>query len=55
MVNTQDEGRVFVFDVPVVKEFLDVFPKDLITVPPMRHVDFRINVIPDAAPITKEL
>ncbi|GJZ98383.1 putative reverse transcriptase domain-containing protein [Tanacetum coccineum] len=40
-------------DVPVVNEFLDVFPKDLLGIPPERQVEFRIDLIPGATPIAK--
>lgn len=54
MVDTQDEGRVLVSDVPVVREFPDIFPNDLHSVPSMRQVEFRIDLIPSATPIAKE-
>ncbi|GJS25106.1 putative reverse transcriptase domain-containing protein [Tanacetum coccineum] len=40
-------------DIPVVKEFLDVFPKDLPGIPPVRQVEFQIDLIPGAAPIAR--
>ncbi|GJV61665.1 putative reverse transcriptase domain-containing protein [Tanacetum coccineum] len=40
-------------DVPVVNEFLDVFPEDLPGIPPERQVKFRIDLIPGATPIAK--
>ncbi|GKD92839.1 hypothetical protein Tco_1372676, partial [Tanacetum coccineum] len=40
-------------DIPVVKEFLDVFPKDLPGLPPIRQVEFQIDVIPGAVPIAQ--
>ncbi|GJX00987.1 putative reverse transcriptase domain-containing protein [Tanacetum coccineum] len=40
-------------DVPVVNEFLDVFPKDLSGIPPERQVEFRIDLILGATPIAK--
>ncbi|GKA99130.1 putative reverse transcriptase domain-containing protein [Tanacetum coccineum] len=40
-------------DVPVVNEFLDVFPEDLPGIPPKRQVEFRIDLIPGATPIAK--
>ncbi|GKD10818.1 putative reverse transcriptase domain-containing protein [Tanacetum coccineum] len=40
-------------DVPVVNEFLDVFPKDLLGIPPERQVEFRIDLILGATPIAK--
>ncbi|KAL0295930.1 UNVERIFIED_CONTAM: Transposon Ty3-G Gag-Pol polyprotein [Sesamum radiatum] len=41
-----------VSDVPVVREFPDVFPEELPGLPPHREVDFEINTIPGAAPIS---
>ncbi|KAI3773112.1 hypothetical protein L6452_04311 [Arctium lappa] len=38
-------------DVRVVREFPDVFPEDLPGLPPDRVVEFRIDLIPGAAPI----
>ena len=41
-------------DVPIVREFPDVFPEELPGVPPERQVEFRIDLVPGAAPIAKE-
>ncbi|KAL2243791.1 UNVERIFIED_CONTAM: Retrovirus-related Pol polyprotein from transposon [Sesamum indicum] len=41
-----------VLDVPVVREFSDVFPDELPELPPHREVDFEIDTIPRAAPIS---
>ena len=38
--------------VPVVNEFLDVFPEDLPRVPPLREIDFGIDLEPDTKPIS---
>nr|GEU31668.1 putative reverse transcriptase domain-containing protein [Tanacetum cinerariifolium] len=38
-------------DIPVVKEFLDVFPEDLPGLPPVRQVEFQIDIIPRIVPI----
>ena len=40
-------------DIPQVCDFLDVFPEDLPGLPPNRQVEFRIDLIPGAAPITR--
>ncbi|GJZ12662.1 putative reverse transcriptase domain-containing protein [Tanacetum coccineum] len=40
-------------DIPVVNEFLDVFPEDLPGIPPERQVKFRIDLISGATPIAK--
>ncbi|GJU62061.1 putative reverse transcriptase domain-containing protein [Tanacetum coccineum] len=36
-------------DIPIVKEFPEVFPKDLHGLPPVRQVEFQIDLIPGAA------
>ena len=44
MVDTKSEGPK-VEDIPVVYEFEDVFPKDLLGLPPDREIEFAIDVI----------
>ncbi|GKA52909.1 putative reverse transcriptase domain-containing protein [Tanacetum coccineum] len=46
-----DEKRIE--DIPVVKEFPDVFPEDLPGLPPIRQVEFQINLILGAAPVAR--
>nr|GFB85902.1 hypothetical protein [Tanacetum cinerariifolium] len=40
-------------DVPVVQEFLKVFLEDLPGIPPTRQVEFRIDLVPGAAPVAR--
>ncbi|XP_021722872.1 uncharacterized protein LOC110690361 [Chenopodium quinoa] len=40
-------------DVPIVNEFLDVFPDETSGMPPKREVEFTIDLIPGATPISK--
>ena len=40
-------------DIPQVCDFPDVFPEDLPGIPPVRQVEFRIDLIPGAAPVAK--
>ncbi|GJS51504.1 reverse transcriptase domain-containing protein [Tanacetum coccineum] len=40
-------------DIPVVREFLKVFPEDLPGLPPVRQVEFQIDLIPGAAPVAR--
>ncbi|GKG07740.1 hypothetical protein Tco_0330709, partial [Tanacetum coccineum] len=40
-------------DVPIVRDFPEVFPKDLPGLPPTRQVEFRIDLIPGAAPVAR--
>ena len=39
--------------IPMVYEFLDVFPKDLPGLPPDRNVEFTIVLEPSTAPISQ--
>ncbi|WMV38364.1 hypothetical protein MTR67_031749 [Solanum verrucosum] len=38
--------------IPVVSDFLEVFPDDLPGVPPKRGIDFDIDILPDTRPIS---
>ena len=40
-------------DVPVVRDYPEVFPDDLTGLPPDRQVEFRIDLMPGAAPIAR--
>ncbi|XP_071921795.1 uncharacterized protein [Coffea arabica] len=40
-------------DVPVVRKFPDVFPEELKMLPPEREVEFKIDLVPGMAPISK--
>lgn len=53
VMDTQEAGKAMVGDMPVVREFTDVFPEELPGIPPERQVEFRIDLVPGAAPIAK--
>ncbi|GJR56452.1 putative reverse transcriptase domain-containing protein [Tanacetum coccineum] len=40
-------------DVPIVRNFPEVFPEDLSGLPPTRQVEFQIDLIPGAAPVAQ--
>ncbi|GKB35346.1 hypothetical protein Tco_0880288 [Tanacetum coccineum] len=40
-------------DVPIVRNFPEVFPEDLPGLPPIRQVEFQIDLIPGAAPVAR--
>lgn len=40
-------------DVPVVRNFPEVFPEDLPGLPPSRQVEFQIDLMPGAAPVAR--
>ncbi|GKA30817.1 reverse transcriptase domain-containing protein [Tanacetum coccineum] len=51
MEKKSDEKRLE--DILVVREFPEVFPKDLPGLPPVRHVEFQIDLIPGAASVAR--
>ncbi|GJX28551.1 putative reverse transcriptase domain-containing protein [Tanacetum coccineum] len=51
MEKKSDEKRLE--DILVVREFPEVFPKDLPGLPPVRQVEFQIDLIPGTAPVAR--
>ncbi|GJT36946.1 putative reverse transcriptase domain-containing protein [Tanacetum coccineum] len=51
MEKKSDERRLE--DIPVVREFSEVFPKDLPGLPLVRQVEFQIDLMPGAAPVAR--
>ncbi|GKF86365.1 hypothetical protein Tco_0254192, partial [Tanacetum coccineum] len=52
LMNTKvDEPKIS--DIPVVRDFTDVFPEDLSRLPPQRQVEFRIDLVPGATSVAK--
>ena len=52
-MDVRDKGKEIVHDVPTVQEYPDVFLENLPKVPSERQVEFRIDLVPGAAPISK--
>nr|GEY55868.1 putative reverse transcriptase domain-containing protein [Tanacetum cinerariifolium] len=42
-------------DVPIIRDFPEVFPEDFPGLPPPRQVEFRIDLVPGAAPLARAL
>ncbi|GJV22416.1 putative reverse transcriptase domain-containing protein [Tanacetum coccineum] len=40
-------------DIPIVREYVDVFPEDLPGLPPLRQVEFRIDLVAGATPVAR--
>nr|GFD42433.1 putative reverse transcriptase domain-containing protein [Tanacetum cinerariifolium] len=40
-------------DIPIVRDFLEVFPEDLPGLPLIRPVEFQIDLVPGAAPVAR--
>nr|GEX15474.1 reverse transcriptase domain-containing protein [Tanacetum cinerariifolium] len=50
----KDQGpNVVMEDVLVIRDFPEVFPDDLPRLPPPRQVEFRIDLVPGAAPVAR--
>ncbi|KAI3776195.1 hypothetical protein L1987_45967 [Smallanthus sonchifolius] len=47
------QGEKKIDDIPIVRDFLEVFPEDLPGLPPHRQVEFQIDLAPGAAPIAR--
>ncbi|KAK1406188.1 hypothetical protein QVD17_41477 [Tagetes erecta] len=50
-VNKKKEKKLE--DIPIVRDFAEVFPEDVTGLPPVRQVEFRIDLIPGATPVAK--
>ncbi|MFS8014882.1 putative transcription factor interactor and regulator CCHC(Zn) family [Helianthus anomalus] len=50
---TVDEQKPKIEDIPVISEYPEVFPEELPGLPPDRQVEFRIDIIPGAAPVAR--
>ena len=53
LVLDSKRGQVNLEDIPVIKEFTDVFPEELLGLPPEREVDLSIEVVQGTTPISK--
>ena len=51
MVDTRKEA-LKLDDIPVVREFSDVFPKDLLGIPIDREIEFSTDLLPGTSPIS---
>ncbi|GJU88604.1 putative reverse transcriptase domain-containing protein [Tanacetum coccineum] len=51
--NGEEVRRKRLEDIPVVREFLEVYPEDLPGLPPVRQGEFQIDLIPGAEPVAR--
>ena len=45
--------KLRVEDVPIVREYPDVFPDELVALPPEREIEFKIDLLPGTSPFSK--
>jgi len=48
-----EDAKPSLEDIPVVKEFSDVFSDEIPGMPPLREVEFCVDLTPEAAPISR--
>ena len=53
MVDKDQKVELTPGDVPIIKEYMDVFPKDLPGLPTEREISFEIELLLGTAPISK--
>ncbi|GJY30729.1 putative reverse transcriptase domain-containing protein [Tanacetum coccineum] len=50
---SKNKAVIVISDIPVVRDFTDVFLEDMMGLPPQRQVEFRIDLVPRAMPVAK--
>ena len=53
MILDSRRGQIDVEKIPIVREFLDVFPKELPGIPLEREVDLAIEIVPGTVPMSR--
>ena len=53
-VNEQEIENKNLETLPIITEFQDVFPEDVLGLPPHRDIDFSIELVPGATPIFRD-
>ena len=53
MILDSKRGQVDVEHIPIVREFLDVFPEELPGIPLEREVDLAIEIVPGIVPMSR--
>ncbi|KAI3682698.1 hypothetical protein L1987_82867 [Smallanthus sonchifolius] len=49
----KDVEKKSIQDIPIIQDFSEVFPEDLSGLPPVRQVEFRIDLVPGANPMAR--
>ncbi|GAU51879.1 hypothetical protein TSUD_416640 [Trifolium subterraneum] len=52
MFTISSESSLSPSDIPIVREYLDVFPKEINSLPPEREIEFSIYLVPGSQPIS---
>ncbi|KAI3786520.1 hypothetical protein L1987_40263 [Smallanthus sonchifolius] len=49
----KDVKKKSIQDIPIIRDFPELFPEDLSGLPPVRQVEFRIDLVPGANPVAR--
>ncbi|GAU44000.1 hypothetical protein TSUD_91790 [Trifolium subterraneum] len=52
MFTISSESSLSPSDIPIVREYLDVFPEEINSLPPEREIEFSIDLVPGSQPIS---
>ena len=52
--HTNNEEKLKLKDIPILRGYLDVFPKEIPGLPPKSELDFTIELVPGAVPNSKD-
>jgi hypothetical protein len=52
MFTVSPEPSISLSDIPIVNEYTDVFPEDVMSMPPERAIEFSIDLVPGSQPIS---
>ncbi|XP_076925775.1 uncharacterized protein LOC143588732 [Bidens hawaiensis] len=55
LVVEKDKDKKKIQDIPIVRDFPDVFPDDVVEFPPVHQFEFRIDLIAEENPVAKPL
>ena len=55
MDDKDNENKLKIEDIPILKDFKDVFPKEVPKLPPKRDIEFTIDLIPGAIQTSEAL
>ena len=51
--NTNNKDKLKLEDIPILREYSDVFMEEISGLPPKRELDFTIELVPGAVPNSK--
>jgi hypothetical protein len=53
VLESVEDDRTNLEDHPILREYRDVFPEEVLGLPPRRYIDFSIELAPGAMPMSR--